>query len=409
MNQSNTNIQLEALNEFARKHSDLVDHCDTEEQTKISLINPFVELLGYNVRDPREVRYEYSVDVRLAKEKVDVALFTDDKPTIFIEAKSANRNLNQDSILNQIKSYAFQTLSVKFIALTNGVEWKWYKKKENPDPDAPKLEETPFLVHNSLDPTEKEIPFLRSIFSGVQNFSHAYKLANSARLELKLTNWLGEQKHEDTLHEDFVVFLTKRFMNKNSLSNRKIIKPIWLNVINQSSVAFEKTAVEHQHLIRRDESNIGSISSDTTEGVESNRQVNIENKSSGEKEFNTENGTVILNSSKKKRAWKPRSSDVWHIENNGSDLLCSVIIYFANIHQYGNSEFYDKIRREEDGYIDLEATSSFNFQRTLELGYVVNSNLSNPGKKKVLSRIAKCVVRGNSRCELEDLIDIWIP
>ncbi|MCL1415443.1 endonuclease, partial [Escherichia coli] len=50
---------------------------------------------GFDVFNPIEIRPEYSADFGIKKgEKVDYALFKENEPIIFIEAKSVNENLN---------------------------------------------------------------------------------------------------------------------------------------------------------------------------------------------------------------------------------------------------------------------------------------------------------------------------
>ena len=45
--------QLKAVLEtHTSKLPDVIPHCTNEEQTKISLINPYLEYLGWDVRDP---------------------------------------------------------------------------------------------------------------------------------------------------------------------------------------------------------------------------------------------------------------------------------------------------------------------------------------------------------------------
>ena len=47
--------QLKAARSRASKLPSLIPHCTNEEQTKITLINPYLEYLGRDVRDPNVV------------------------------------------------------------------------------------------------------------------------------------------------------------------------------------------------------------------------------------------------------------------------------------------------------------------------------------------------------------------
>jgi hypothetical protein len=102
-----------------------------EETTKHSLIVPFIQTLGYDVFNPQEVRPEYSADFGKKKgEKVDYAIICNDKPIIFIEAKSINENLKNHEA--QLSRYFNSTPSVKVAVLTNGIKYKFFTDlKEN--------------------------------------------------------------------------------------------------------------------------------------------------------------------------------------------------------------------------------------------------------------------------------------
>ena len=72
----------------SRKFASRVDHLNTEEATKTSLVMPFIQMLGYNIFDPTEVVPEFTADFGSKKgEKADYALVLDAKPVVLIEAK----------------------------------------------------------------------------------------------------------------------------------------------------------------------------------------------------------------------------------------------------------------------------------------------------------------------------------
>ena len=70
-----TNAELlEKLESHALRVRSIQDYCTNEEQTKVSLINPYLEHLGFDVRDPRYVQLEYRSDIGSGTERVDYAL-----------------------------------------------------------------------------------------------------------------------------------------------------------------------------------------------------------------------------------------------------------------------------------------------------------------------------------------------
>lgn len=79
-----------------------------EENTKIKFLNPFLEALGWNVRNvglapwEREVIFEASVKVGSQKKNPDYAFLIDGETIFFLEAKKPSRDIVKD------KSHAFQ-------------------------------------------------------------------------------------------------------------------------------------------------------------------------------------------------------------------------------------------------------------------------------------------------------------
>ena len=71
------------------------EHCSTEETTKQALILPLLEIWGFSPYDPTKVKAEYASDFPGAKagERVDYALFSNNVPVMFVEAKGFSANL----------------------------------------------------------------------------------------------------------------------------------------------------------------------------------------------------------------------------------------------------------------------------------------------------------------------------
>ncbi|TXT40279.1 MAG: hypothetical protein FD135_1411 [Comamonadaceae bacterium] len=112
------------------KHIDHVkkvgEHCTTEETTKQALILPLLEILGFNPYDPTKVRAEHASDFPGVKvgERVDYALFCNNVPVMFIEAKGYAANLNNHC--PQLSRYFNATPEVTVGAITNGREWRFF-------------------------------------------------------------------------------------------------------------------------------------------------------------------------------------------------------------------------------------------------------------------------------------------
>jgi hypothetical protein len=119
-----------------------------EASTRTILIEPILEALGWDVRDPDEVEIEYpTVD----KKAVDYALKINKKPILLIEAKAVNDPLEDVKAITQIIGYATSD-GIVWCVLTNGVKWKVYRSVEK----CPAPEKLMFEV--SLDLTEVGSP-----------------------------------------------------------------------------------------------------------------------------------------------------------------------------------------------------------------------------------------------------------
>lgn len=122
-------------------------HCSTEETTKQALILPLLDILGFSPFDPLKVRAEYSADFPGVKssERVDYALFSNNQPVMFIEAKAYSQNLTNHS--PQLSRYFNATPGVKIAAITNGKEWRFFTDLKHQN----MMDNEPFLRVNMLD------------------------------------------------------------------------------------------------------------------------------------------------------------------------------------------------------------------------------------------------------------------
>jgi len=97
-----------------------------ETQTRISVVDPILEALGWDVRDPDEVESEYTT---VDGKSVDYALKLNKKAVLFIEAKTLDDPLNDVKAITQVVGYAANA-GIASCVLTNGVTWKIYRSME---------------------------------------------------------------------------------------------------------------------------------------------------------------------------------------------------------------------------------------------------------------------------------------
>lgn len=178
----------EDIKSFASKIEDRLSSIQTEEGTKMSLIVPFFQMLGYDVFNPDEFCPEYTADVGIKKgEKVDYAILEDGKPIVLIECKWYGDTLDKHS--SQLFRY-FSTTPAKFGILTNGICYKFYTDLE----EANKMDLVPFLELDMLNLKEAKInelkKFCKSNFDQERIFSTAEELKYSSLIKQVITDEL---------------------------------------------------------------------------------------------------------------------------------------------------------------------------------------------------------------------------
>jgi hypothetical protein len=99
-----------------------------EENTKVKLIQPFLELLGWDLYST-EVALEYTVPMASGSTHVDYALLIGDSPVVFVEAKPVRSTLT-DSEVRQLRSYMRQELDTDWGILTNGKSFEVLTKNQ---------------------------------------------------------------------------------------------------------------------------------------------------------------------------------------------------------------------------------------------------------------------------------------
>jgi hypothetical protein len=94
-----------------------------EQNTKAALIDPILIALGWDLQEMDESRREYRRKPQ--DNPVDYALFLNRTETLFIEAKSLERDLTDRKWISQNLSYA-TVVGVRWCVLTNGDEYRIY-------------------------------------------------------------------------------------------------------------------------------------------------------------------------------------------------------------------------------------------------------------------------------------------
>lgn len=110
-------------------------HVQGEEGTKQALVVPLLQVLGYDVFDPREVRPEFVADFAVKKagqfEKIDYTICVNGQPAIFVECKPLGAVLEDHG--GQLSRYFNSTPSVRVAWITDGVRLRVFTDLQQPN------------------------------------------------------------------------------------------------------------------------------------------------------------------------------------------------------------------------------------------------------------------------------------
>lgn len=197
----------------------------TEEATKMSMIVPFFQILGYDVFNPIEFCPEYTADVGIKKgEKVDYAIIIDNEPIILIECKSCTESLHKHS--SQLFRY-FGTSNAKFGILTNGLIYKFYTDLDETN----KMDLTPFLEIDLENIKESFLPQLKKFSKNEFDKDSVFNTASELKYTNLVKNFLSREIDEPS--EGFVKLILSEIYDGQK--NQKVIdkfKPIVKKSLN---------------------------------------------------------------------------------------------------------------------------------------------------------------------------------
>lgn len=185
---------------------DLIDHLQTlaaraeqtgssltnEEATKMALIAPFIQALGYDIFNPTEVKPEFAADLPGIKqgERVDYAVLEDGHPKILLEAKAYTADLKTTE-KGQLSRY-FQATRARIGILTNGKTFLFFSDLDRPN----LMDERPFAEIDLFDlkaaPLEQIKQLSKSMFDLDTLLSTAERLKYLRGVKEELRRELAE-------------------------------------------------------------------------------------------------------------------------------------------------------------------------------------------------------------------------
>lgn len=213
MNIVDFSSEIQKLYEVYKNHSAEIA---TEESTKMSLIVPFFQMLGYDVFNPREFYSEYVADVGVKSgEKVDYCIYKGGLPSIIIECKH-HKEKNLDKHVSQLFRY-FTVSPVKLGILTNGVEYRFYTDTEQVNI----MDKEPFYILKTNNVTSKDLQILKlftkeefcneNIAKAINLQKEYYELARERDIKIKLFF----EKQEEYINSDYANLLYNLIFNRD--------------------------------------------------------------------------------------------------------------------------------------------------------------------------------------------------
>ncbi len=195
---------IDKIRDLANAAAKQMEYCLTEEATKTALVMPFINALGYNVFNPREVVPEFIADIGIKKgEKIDYAIFQDGVPIMFFECKWSGADLNQVHA-SQLYRYFAAVQQVRFGILTNGVVYRFFT-----DLDAPnRMDEKPFFEFNLLDFQDRHVEELKKFTKTVFHLEDILTTASELKYTAAISRLISQEFEQPS--DNFVRFFAKQ-------------------------------------------------------------------------------------------------------------------------------------------------------------------------------------------------------
>ncbi len=201
----------ERLNSLAERAEKIIEQIKTEEGTKQSLILPFFQILGYDVFNPLEFCPEFDADYGIKKgEKVDYAILIDNEPTILIEAKACNDNLDKHGA--QLFRY-FNSSKAKFGVLTNGIKYRFFTDLDETN----KMDKRPFFEIDLFNLNDTQISHLKNFERESLDVNSILSTAEELKYSNLIKDFLKQQLAAPS--EDFANYILSHVYEGRKTAN----------------------------------------------------------------------------------------------------------------------------------------------------------------------------------------------
>jgi hypothetical protein len=207
----------------------LEEKCTNEAQTRMYLIEPLLEILGYSRIDERDMLTEINAGWGQKNDKADLGLIVKGKePEIIIECKKYGKKLT-DKEASQLNNYFINTKSSKIGILTNGSEWRFYTVNEIEKES--KLYQIPFLVIDFSEIDDSKIELFAQFHKSKTDIKAIVEEAQDFFFLQGFNDALTAELLEPS--DDFVKAIFSRMIGKRMNDN---IKVKLRSLINSNSI-----------------------------------------------------------------------------------------------------------------------------------------------------------------------------
>lgn len=267
-------MKPEQLVELAEHFAENRPFITNEETAKMSLVVPFIKLLGYDPLRPREVRTEFAAefvqgDGKKYQDRMDFAIFDQSgvRPLIVIECKQLGADLRAKSA--QLARYIAQLADLRFGIITDGCTYLFYGDLEHPN----QMDKEPFFTFSLDDPKtdwNKVAQFLAKFSRDAFNADTLVTDAENSRYRQAMVQKLVRTLRQPWEDEEFMKWVTEgvydgvktqKVRDRMKDVVREAIEPALLRVMGDDLVDKLKAR------IRGAESGEGSPSSVTSTGT----------------------------------------------------------------------------------------------------------------------------------------------
>jgi hypothetical protein len=207
----------------------LEERCTNEAQTRMALIEPLLEVLGFSRSDDKDMLTEFTAGWGKKNDKADIGLKVDSKSTeIIIECKKLGKKLT-DIEASQLNSYFINTKNAKFGILTNGLEWRFYSINEATKDTM--LYSIPFLVLDFTEINDELIEEFTKFHKNADNLKEVYNEAQEIYFLQGFEEAFASELAEPS--EEFIKAIFNRMHGKKLMdSTKNKIK----NLINSNAI-----------------------------------------------------------------------------------------------------------------------------------------------------------------------------